>query len=244
MPKFFIISDVHGCYDEMQFALDKAGFDPNNEEHWLIGCGDYTDRGHQPLEVIKYLQGLPRKVLVKGNHESLLLECVDRGYPMSHDWSNGTAGTIIDLAPQSQSFDVACSVAYGKVKDFIGGMVDYFETKNHIFVHSWIPLISQNSGFYHFDPNWRQATAKQWENARWGNPYELAEQGLNKTGKTIVFGHWHCSTGWSKAENRSVFGPDAKFEPYYGKGFISIDACTAYSKKCNVIVIEDEFMEG
>jgi hypothetical protein len=58
----------------------------------------------------------------------------------------------------------------------------------------------------------------------------------------VVFGHWHCSTGWARAEGFSEFGPDAKFEPYYGDGFIIIDACTAHSGKCNVVVLEDEFL--
>jgi hypothetical protein len=91
--------------------------------------------------------------------------------------------------------------------------------------------------------DWRNANDVEWEEAMWGNPFIRAEQGLNKTGKTIVFGHWHCSTGWAKSEGRSEFGDDAKFDPYYGDGFIAIDACTAHSKKCNVIVIEDNFME-
>lgn len=60
--------------------------------------------------------------------------------------------------------------------------------------------------------------------------------------KTIVFGHWHCSTGWAKSEGYVEFGENAKFDPYYGNGFISIDACTAYSGKCNAIVLEDDFL--
>ena len=27
MPKFFVVSDVHGFYDEMKNALDEAGFE-------------------------------------------------------------------------------------------------------------------------------------------------------------------------------------------------------------------------
>lgn len=46
--KFFVISDVHGYYDEMVQTLEAAGFDPNNEEHWLISCGDEIDRGSEP----------------------------------------------------------------------------------------------------------------------------------------------------------------------------------------------------
>lgn len=251
MLKFFIISDIHGYYDEMKSALDEAGFDPNNEEHWLITCGDHMDRGRQPQQVMDYLMSLPRKVLVKGNHEQLLLDCIDRSYWLGHDRSNGTFNTILDLAPNANNFDVACAVVYDKVKDFIDGMVDYFETKNYIFVHSWVPLIVENDYpkyytrdiEYYFNADWRNATEKEWDRARWGNPFEIATQGLNQIGKTIVFGHWHSSTGWAKAEGRSEFGDDAKFEPYYGDGFISIDACTAHSGKVNVLVIEDEFLE-
>ena len=250
--KFFIMSDIHGFYDEMKLALDEAGFDPNNEEHWVITCGDHFDRGSKPLEVMKYLNSLPRAILVKGNHEQLLMDCIDRGYWYSHDRSNGTFKTICDLAPNAETFDVACSVAYLKVKDFIGSMVDYFETKNYIFVHSWMPLTNKDNlpAYYtqnrkfEFRDDWREASDKEWEDSRWGNPFDLAEKGLNKTGKTIVFGHWHSSTGWAKAEGCSEFGDDAKFEPYYGDGFIAIDACTAYSGKVSVVVIEDEFLEG
>lgn len=249
MPKFFIFSDCHGFYDEMKSALDNAGFDANNEGHWVIACGDYFDRGRKPIDVMNYLQSLPRKILVKGNHEQLLTECINRGYALSHDYSNGTFNTIADLAPNAKTFNVACAVAYDKVKDFIESMVNYVELKQHIFVHSFIPLINKDGLPAHYTKkrqfekmdNWREASAKEWEDACWGNPFGFAEQGLLPD-KTIVFGHWHCSAGWSKAEGCSEFGDDAKFEPFYGEGFIAIDACTAHSGKVNVIVVEDEFI--
>ena len=251
MPKFFIMSDIHGYYDEMKLALNEAGFDPNNEEHWIITCGDHFDRGSKPLEVMGYLKSLPRKILVKGNHEQLLMECINRGEYFSYDISNGTAQTIMDLAPSAFTFEEACTVAYGKIKDFIDDMVDYFETKHYIFVHSWIPLISKDglpayytrNRSFEFRDDWREASAREWEDSRWGNPFEMAERGLLPD-KTVVFGHWHSSTGWAKSEGHSEFGEDAKFDPYYGDGFIAIDACTAHSGKVNCLVLEDEFLEG
>lgn len=241
--KLFCVSDIHGFYDELIEALDKAGFDPDNEEHWIVTCGDHFDRGRQPAEVMKYLQGLPRKILIKGNHEQLLLECTDRGYWYHYDRTNGTFQTICDLAPNAQTFDVACAVTYDKTKDFIGSMVDYFETQNYIFVHSWIPLISQNGGFLKFKEDWREASAKEWEDARWGNPYALAEDGLLPD-KTIVFGHYHTSYAWSEYEGKPEFGQGSDFSIYHGNGYIGIDGCCAYSGKCNVLVLEDEFLEG
>ena len=250
MPKFFIMSDIHGYYDEMKSALDEAGFDQSNEDHWIITCGDHFDRGSKPAEVMRYLQELPRKILVKGNHEQLLIDCIDRGYALSHDWSNGTAQTIIDLAPSAEAFDLACSTAYWRVKDFMDIMVDYAETKNYIFVHSWVPLISKDglpayytrSRNFEFNPNWREASAKEWVDARWGNPFELAEQGFLPD-KTVVFGHYHTSYARSKYEGKPEWGHDADFSIYYGNGYIGVDGCCAYRGKVNVLVLEDEFLE-
>ncbi|MBR6657532.1 MAG: metallophosphoesterase [Oscillospiraceae bacterium] len=55
MPKFFVFSDVHGFYSMFMEALDNAGYDKNNPEHWLISCGDNFDRGN----VEEYLKNLP-----------------------------------------------------------------------------------------------------------------------------------------------------------------------------------------
>ena len=69
---------------------------------------------------------------------------------------------------------------------------------------------------------------------------ELAAQTC-KEEKTILCGHWHCSYGHAVYEHKgSEFGSDADFSPYYGPGIIALDACTAHSRKVNVIVIEDD----
>ena len=250
MPKFFCLSDVHGFYKEMRDALDNAGFDPNNKDHWLIGAGDYVDRGRQPQEVIDFLMSLDRCLLVKGNHTDLLMKCVDRGYPLSHDWHNGTAQTIIDLAPNAKTFDVACSVAYEKVKDFVDSMVNYVELKNHIIVHSFVPLKCNDKLPAHYIKNrkfekmekWREATNKEWQDARWGNPYQLAAQGFLPD-KTLVFGHYHTSWPRCHYEGKPEFDEGADFSIYYGDGYIALDSCCVHSKKINVLVVKDEFLD-
>lgn len=249
MPKFFVTSDIHSYYDELMTALQRAGFDENNEEHWLVVCGDCFDRGPDSSKLFKYLQSLPRKVLIKGNHEQLLVDCCERKYPMSHDRHNGTVRTIVDLG-YGDDFEEICEYTLKKVRPFLDGMVNYLETKNYIFVHSWIPTINEDGYPAHyiykrkfgFNPDWRNASQAEWDYATWGNPFDMIDKELFPD-KTIVFGHWHCSEAWSRAENRSAFMDDAKFDPYFGDRFISIDACTAHSGKCNVIVLEDEFLE-
>lgn len=228
MVKFFVISDIHGFYDEMLEALDEAGFDANNGDHWLISCGDHFDRGDYPGKVMTYLENLPQKVLIRGNHENLLLDLCKRTYPLGRDIHNGTWRTVMRMGLSPYIPDPVEYVSM-RVTPFIKQMQNYFETKNYIFVHGWIPR----------NKNWRQSSQRAWDEAMWVNPYE---QNFFPD-KTVVFGHWHCSAGWAMSEGRSEFGEDARFDPYFGEGYISIDACTAISGKCNVLVLEDEFLE-
>lgn len=246
MPKLFVVSDVHSYYDEMKRALDEVGFDPANEDHWLISCGDALDRGPKSQEVLDYLMNLPRCVLVKGNHDLLIMDCLKRGFAQSYDYGNGTARSIIDLAPYSKTFNEACIVAYEKVKPFVNRMVNYFETKNYIFVHSWIavecnddlPDYYTRNRKFEFDPDWRYARRKAWERAMWGNPFYMAQNGFLPD-KTVVFGHW------GTYEQRPVdYEGEDFFDPIYGNGYIGIDATTALSGKVNVLVLEDDFVEN
>jgi hypothetical protein len=184
-------------------------------------------------------------ILVRGNHDILLEECCMREFPYFYDASNGTRKTIEDLGGEryGRQFDECCQVTWSKLARYRELLVNYFETQNYIFVHSWIPTISQNDMFHKYDSNWREATQNRWDTAMWGNPFDMAEQGLNQTGKTIVFGHFHTSYAYSKHKGISEFGEDAKFDPYYAEGIIGIDKCTAYTGEVNVIVLEDEFVE-
>ena len=248
--KIFAVSDIHSFYTPMKEALDKAGFESGNEQQLLVACGDCFDRGNESQQVLDYLMNVPNKVLVKGNHESLFEEFCQRRYPMSHDLSNGTAKTIMDLAPEAKNWDVACMVAIEKMKPLLDQMVDYYETENYIFVHSFValkcndnyPVYYTRNRKFEYDPDWRTAHASAWETARWGNPFKLADDGLNKTGKTIVHGHFHNSYGWAAKGIGSEFGEDACFDICKHDGCIGLDSCCAYTHKVNILVIEDNLI--
>ena len=250
MPKFYIISDVHGFYDEMKKALDEAGFDPNDENSWLISLGDEMDRGPDPEGVINYIMSLPRAIWIKGNHQTLMEDLISRNYPLQHDWRNGTMQSIVSLAPNAKTQSESFAIAYEKTKSFFDKAIDYLELKEHILVHSFIPLKSLDNlpkyytrkRKFEFDPDWRHAHASEWEEARWGNPYELAKRGFLPD-KTLVFGHFHTSWPRHKYEGKPEMGEGADFSIYYGHGYIGIDACTVCSGKVNILVIEDDFLE-
>ena len=254
MPKLFVTSDIHSYFTPFKEALDKAGFDPDNKDHWLIVCGDCFDRGSESKELLKFLMNLDRKILVKGNHDTLLEELCMRGFPYSHDKHNDTTKTVQDISGKYSAYDFAdaCVITWAKLARYRELLVNYFETKQYIFVHSWIPTrkVEVPNPADKWIPltkdewmeDWRNANDVEWESAMWGNPFKLADQGLNKTGKTIVFGHWHCSAGHRMLGNCNDEFGYAIWEPCYFKNTIGIDRCTAHTGEVNVLVIEDSFI--
>lgn len=240
--KFFVISDVHGFYDEMIKSLNEAGF--NKDTDMLISLGDNIDRGDQPKEVIDYLSSLPNKVLIRGNHEDLFQEAYFRGYPLYHDYCNGTHQSVCKLngdKKDSYRYNKLRNTDFHKYLRIIStDMVDYFETRNYIFVHSFLPINKEDNNIM---DNWKKADREAWKNARWGNPFELVKKNEKLLNKTIVFGHFHTSYAHSKYENDGEeFGNNSNFSIYYGEKYIGIDACTAYSHMVNCLVLEDELI--
>jgi len=102
LVKYFIVSDIHSYYKPLLKSLKAAGFDKKNPEHTLIVCGDVFDRGDETLKVYKFLKSIPKKriVLIRGNHESLYLDLLDKSYPEEHDFSNGTVWTFCQIVEE------------------------------------------------------------------------------------------------------------------------------------------------
>lgn len=63
----YVISDIHGCYNEFLSMLEKIRF--SDTDH-LILAGDCIDKGTQSYEMLTWMDHCPRNVLlVRGNHE-------------------------------------------------------------------------------------------------------------------------------------------------------------------------------
>ena len=249
--KYYITADVHGFYTEFHKTLDEAGYFTDPEPHKLIILGDFFDRGQEAVEMQRFILQLMEQdavILIRGNHEDLFAEMVtiDQGLPVRHHVSNGTYGTALQLTgydptmAQIRHWDFAEAAQETPLyKRIIPATIDYYETAHYVFVHGWIPCVHRFDGSYSYNPDWREAGPESWKAARWYNGMDAAQTCREE--KTILCGHWHCSYGHSKYENKgSELGPDADFSPYYGPGVIALDACTTLSRKVNVIVIEDD----
>lgn len=231
----FVVSDVHGHYRLLKEALDKAGFDKEDPQHLLICCGDYFDRGDENVEVLKFFERLKHKVLLRGNHEDLLLKLLQTGKVLPHNYINGTMRTLenffgkyfinpiddtIDFSGKTRTVDRIC--------EFIGETVNYFETENYVFVHGWLPQNGKSA----------EARAKfsdeAWKEARWIKWTEKYTGERPLADKILICGHVPTFYANVFDSNRTA----NSFTIFYGNGIIAIDAGTADTKKVNVLVLE------
>ena len=73
----YAVGDIHGCYFNLQDALDYLESVLNDDEDRVVFLGDYMDRGKDSKRVIETLiewkSRHPRTVFLRGNHEDLIL---------------------------------------------------------------------------------------------------------------------------------------------------------------------------
>ena len=63
----YVISDIHGCYDELIRMLEKINL---GDSDTLICAGDYIDKGPKNAEVLEWIMNVPPNViLLRGNHD-------------------------------------------------------------------------------------------------------------------------------------------------------------------------------
>ena len=241
--KLFVTTDIHGHASKLKEALKEAGFDRNNDDHVLVVCGDFFDRGKENRSVYTYIDGLKNKILINGNHEHNLETVLLNGKLTLSDHMNGMERTIQeffrgDYIPE-YNFIYTDDTAdgYKDLYGFLGDMRDFFETENYAFTHGWLPSDNNlETGKAAIRPNWRYETPEGWKKACWLGWYKVYPYRPMLEGKTIVVGHRGANYG-------SKFDPardPGDYKPFYGEGMIALDATTVTSGIINVIVIEDE----
>lgn len=66
----YIISDIHGCYNEYMELLNKINFN-NRDELYILG--DVVDRGSHPMKVLQDMMMRPNVFPIIGNHDYVAL---------------------------------------------------------------------------------------------------------------------------------------------------------------------------
>ena len=213
MKTYFVSSDIHGFYSIYRKALSEAGYQENNEDHVLIVLGDLFDRGKESKKVYSFLRFLPpsRRILIRGNHESLLLDLLRAGYPGSHDIHNGTYDTLKQFCfgyaslqkKIHETFLESLSLPYPervKKNDALQKRLNHrlyhgkpiTEVAKWIQSEEWVDYFeTPRYVFVHaFIPtflakgkegDWRNAPSAAWEDAKWACPFRFYLQGYWKS---------------------------------------------------------------
>lgn len=168
---FIAIGDIHGCAATLDRLLDQLA--PAADDH-LVFIGDYVDRGPDTKGVIDRLLRLredQRCTFLRGNHEALMLDYLDRG---AFDlWRvNGGLATL-----NSYLFDHRIHLLDDHVA-FIRDTRLYLDTPDYFFVHAGLkPDLSVEENLERFDDE-----VFLWERSHLSAP-RLAWE------KTVVCGH-------------------------------------------------------
>lgn len=220
--KTLVVSDIHGEYDKLMEALQRADFDKNIDT--LIVAGDLFDRGSKSKEVYEYLIALPKTIFILGNHDRFLIDYLEGKDATFNIRYNGLGTTIksflgyevIDY--NDYSIPQKLNKKYPMLLPFLKNFKLYHETDNHIIVHAGLDISIDD---------WRNSSEEMftWDRSLF---YDIT----SKIKETIVFGHTPTSR-FSKRANCDII-------QYQNK--IAIDGGAAYgvNNKINVYHLRKE----
>ena len=138
----YVIGDVHGRCRQLKQLERDVPWDLDGDK--IVFLGDLIDRGDQIREVVEEVMGLrsrnPNVVTIRGNHEQMLLDCLDFG---DLSWlipENGGQETIAQYGCPLHTLHELEDI---RIPDehvaFFRAMPLFHEDENAIFVHAGLP---------------------------------------------------------------------------------------------------------
>ena len=204
--RYVFISDVHGQFDKMMIALDKANFNPETDT--LVTLGDLFDRGDNSKEVLEYVMSLPNYIPIWGNHDYRLRQLI-LGFDQVQDYdkSNGITYTLksfcnmdkipsIYLGIQILKSDNSYRDTYNKLWDYFDKCGWAIEFPDLIGVHAWLPFhtaygTTLKDNRYYLNKEWRTSKNNNWDEAVWANTKNMLMHYCYPD-KDMIVGHWHA----------------------------------------------------
>ncbi|HVG21383.1 MAG TPA: metallophosphoesterase family protein [Blastocatellia bacterium] len=135
----YVIGDIHGRPNLLDQLINNVPWDVGRDK--IIFLGDLIDRGPDAPGVIERVMGLaarnPNVVVLRGNHEQMMLDCLEYGDLQWLIPENGGLATLegygFDL---SQLRDVSDIRIPDEHIEFIRGLPFYHEDEQAIYVHA------------------------------------------------------------------------------------------------------------
>lgn len=151
--RIFLMSDIHGCYDQFVFLLDSLFNQKKfNQDDLLIFLGDYVDRGPSTRSVlekcIKLQEGYPNVIFLRGNHEDMMLSFLGKEGKYGESWVTNGGNKVIseymnklweDLSNSGEAWEFE-SIFPPRHLEFLESLEYLVYTNEYIFVHAGIQV--------------------------------------------------------------------------------------------------------
>ena len=236
----YVISDIHGCYDDFMAMLKKIKF---KEEDYLILGGDYIDRGRQNLEMLEWLENAPSNVkLLRGNHDHDFIGYIDSMKYLIDKFQIYDLEEIYKRAKcRSYRFD-----HYGTIKQLIiDNKVNFekllkfrniFDKMEYIFktIINGKPIIVVHGGYISeedFGPFYEHSTIEEyylWARDEAYERYSGIQDGI------VIAGHTPTIARECKMYNRG----------YVYKQYNEVNNCTLYDIDCGCVFAYKGYDDG
>lgn len=249
--KYFVFSDCHGDYNALMAAIEIYGYEPTDENHTLISCGDNFGRsetGKGSKGIYEYLTSSIHKnkpICLMGNHELILKDILFRRSISLNDIFNGENKTVSSFLDKKDNDEITAyeinELSRSPLMDWLLDRPFYFETTHYIFLHGFFPFDTETLTFITSD--FESVKEEMWVSSTWSQTPQMimkfAQDHPNGLDKTIVFGHWHASQlrrEFDLVYDREKANSIWKNEQLH---LVGLDCCTFVSRKIEMLVIED-----
>ena len=159
----YIVSDIHGCYEQYLALLEKIHFSEADE---LYVLGDVVDRGPEPIKVLQDMMKRPNVIIILGNHDfvmyslmkTLAVEITEENYDKQlttdvmrdynlwlSDGGRVTAEKFRELEPWEMT-DILDYIAGASLYEVIG-----HNGKEYRLVHAGISEFSPEKGLEEYE---------------------------------------------------------------------------------------------
>jgi serine/threonine protein phosphatase 1 len=135
----YVIGDIHGRSRLLDQLLRDVPWDPERDK--IVFLGDLIDRGYDAPGVIERVMELqessPNVVVLRGNHEQMLLDCLDYGDPQWLIPENGGIATLVAYGMTLSDLDEIGDINIpGEHIEFLRNLPLYHEDQQAIYVHA------------------------------------------------------------------------------------------------------------
>jgi serine/threonine protein phosphatase 1 len=188
MSKTYAIADTHGRFDLLSDAISAAERYAGTEGGTLIVLGDFVDRGPASRSIIELLMAGPslpnwRWIVLQGNHEAMMLECLTNPGILRWWVGNGGGATLRSYGYQHGDGLVPLKIPVGHL-EWLADLPVTHEDDHRIYVHAGVPFDQDVAAAKRDTLQWMlYASEQHYEDAT-----VLPDAG-HVSGKHVVHGH-------------------------------------------------------